>query len=158
MRALLLAALEEDRGAERISAELARRCSLYKGRRLLDELRKHGLDVEKDSEIFSKSWTKLEWRLDHDGRSVDGGRLPTITSQLLVLHVVVDGSTTPPTVEEVHISPEIALKLRSVGGDRPFEFHAKDGKVLRAKIVGMGVSLVVGTAARRAFEKCVLNK
>ena len=48
--------------------------------------------------------------------------------------------------------------LRSVGGDRPFEFHAKDGKVLRAKIVGMGVSLVVGTAARRAFEKCVLNK
>ena len=75
-----------------------------------------------------------------------------------LLHVVVDGSTTPPTVEEVHISPEIALKLRSVGGDRPFEFHAKDGKVLRAKIVGMGVSLVVGTAARRAFEKCVLNK
>ena len=36
--------------------------------------------------------------------------------------------------------------------------NAKDGKVLRAKIVGMGVSLVVGTAARRAFEKCVLNK
>ena len=147
-----------DSGMREFSAELARRCSLYKGRRLLDELRKHGLDVEKDSEIFSKSWTKLEWRLDHDGRSVDGDRLPTITGQGLVLHVFVDGSTTPPTVEEVPISPEIALELRSLGCDFRFEFHPTDGKVLRAKIVGMGVSLVVAAAARVAFEKCVLDK
>ena len=138
--------------------QLARLCSLYKRRTLLGELRKHGLDVGKDTEIFSKSWTKVEWRLDHDGRSLDCDRLPTITGQGLVLHVVVDASTTPPTVEEVPISPEIALKLRSLGGDRSFEFHSEDGQVVRAKIVGMGVSLVVAAAARRAFERCVLDK
>ncbi len=76
----------------------------------------------------------------------------------IVLHVVVDASTTPPTVEEVSISPEIALKLRSLGGDRSFEFHPEDGQVVRAKIVGMGVSLVGAAAARRAFERCVLDK
>ena len=75
-----------------------------------------------------------------------------------MLHVVVDGSTTPPTVEEVPISPEIALELRSLGCDFRFEFHPTDGKVLRAKIVGLGVSLVVAAAARVAFEKCVLDK
>ena len=147
-----------DRGMKEFDRELARGCSAYRRRSLVDELRKHGLDVTRDSEIFSKSWTKVEWRLDHDGRSLDCDRLPTITGQGLVLHVVVDASTTPPTVEEVPISPEIALKLRSLGGDRSFEFHSEDGQVVRAKIVGMGVSLVVAAAARRAFERCVLDK
>ena len=89
-----------DENMTEFNDQLARLCSRYKRRTLLGEL-KHGLDVGKDG--FSKSWTKVEWRLDHDGRSVDRGRLPTITSQLLVLHV--DGSTTPPTVEEVHYQP-----------------------------------------------------
>ena len=155
-RAYLCQRYDED--MTEFNDQLARLCSLYKRRTLLGELRKHGLDVKRDSEIFSKSWTKVEWRLDHDGRSLDCDRLPTITGQGLVLHVVVDASTTPPTVEEVPISPEIALKLRSLGGDRSFEFHSEDLKVVRAKIVGMGVSLVVAAAARRAFERCVLDK
>ena len=155
-RAYLCQRYDED--MTEFNDQLARLCSRYKRRTLLGELRKHGLDVGKDTEIFSKSWTKVEWRLDHDGRSLDCDRLPTITGQGLVLHVVVDASTTPPTVEEVPISPEIALKLRSLGGDRSFEFHSEDLKVVRAKIVGMGVSLVVAAAARRAFERCVLDK
>ena len=118
-----------DHGMKEFDRELARGCSAYRRRSLVDELRKHGLDVKRDSEIFSKSWTKVEWRLDHDGRSLDCDRLPTITGQGLVLHVVVDASTTPPTVEEVPISPEIALKLRSLGGDRSFEFHSEDLKL-----------------------------
>ena len=44
-----------------------------------------------------------------------------------------------------------------LGCDFRFEFHPTDGKVLRTKVVGMGVSLVVAAAAQ-AFEKCVLDK
>ncbi len=48
--------------------------------------------------------------------------------------------------------------VRDFASDRPAAARAPtDGKVLRAKIVGMGVSLVVAAAARRAFEKCVFK-
>ena len=63
---------------------------------------------------------------------------------------------------------EMPLPVVPKAGDRarapvpglrlPLQFHPTDGKVLRAKIVGMGVSLVVAAAARVAFEKCVLDK
>ena len=48
--------------------------------------------------------------------------------------------------------------MRDFASDRPAAARAPtDGKVLRAKIVGMGVSLVVAAAARWAFEKCVFK-
>ena len=52
-----------------------------------------------------------------------------------------------------------SIVMRDFASDRPAAARAPtDGKVLRAKIFGMGVSLVVAAAARRAFEKCVLDK
>ena len=58
-------------------------------------------------------------------------------------------------IKEVKLSPEALLHLRSAGGDHKFFFAASDGITIRRLIVAMGVSLVVGSAARAAFERFI---
>ena len=60
-----------------------------------------------------------------------------------------------PCGRQVVIPPEVLHWIRTQGGDFPFEFSPTDDDKLRCKILGMGVSTIVGAALRRALERWI---
>ena len=62
------------------------------------------------------------------------------------------GAAPTPLVEE-RLEPEAVLHLRSAGADYEYVFPDSELKGTKNDILGMGVSLVIGSAVRAAFER-----
>ena len=83
-------------------------------------------------------------------------RIPKAPVHAAYIHVpVADPNSKLPPVEEILLDPKETLHLRSRGRDFPFELVASDTLETKDLIVAMGVSLVIGAAAQRSFDRCV---
>jgi len=105
-----------------------------------------GMEVPPGSKLFG-SWTKKAYRQTHKGRDPWSRCAPTITKQGLWLVL--------PSGREIKITVEVLHYLRTAGGDWEFLFAPEDKPTLRRLILAMGVSTVVGSAARRSVERSV---
>lgn len=147
-----------DKDATVFREELATRVDKFDGSVCVGyALTELGYDVKDPNwKLFSKSWTKIQMRLFEAGCDPWNCRAPTITTMGLTL--TYDGlfEETPnefTIAAEKTLTPADLLFIRSAGGDYPFTFDPMDNNRTKAMIVGMGVSLVVASAARAAFER-----
>ena len=60
-----------------------------------------------------------------------------------------------PSGREVRVPVKILRWIRTRGGDVDFKFSPGDGVTLQRLILAMGVSTVVGSAARRALDRWI---
>ena len=90
---------------------------------------------------------RLDRRLAKKGRDPFLARVTTICTGGQYVHKLVDPTTDPPTVVEERLEPEAVLHLRSAGADYEYVFPDSELKGTKNDILGMGVSLVIGSAA-----------
>ena len=106
-----------------------------------------GLKIPRGTRMFG-AWTKEEYRRDPTkGTDPWEKRTPTICSGGIWLVF--------PNGREAWVSVEILRWIRTRGGDVDFKFSPGDGETLRRLILAMGVSTVVGSAARRALDRWI---
>ena len=112
-----------------------------------DAFKKCGLKIPRGTRMFG-AWTKKEYRRDPSkGTDPWEKRTPTICSGGIWLVF--------PNGREAWVSVEILRWIRTRGGDVDFKFSPGDGETLRRLILAMGVSTVIGSAARRALERWI---
>ena len=145
-----------DRGAAAFLNEFKKLKRRHRGGSVADALREMGRDVPPGTEMFTGCRTTIADRLAGKGRDPTVDNVYTITRKGIYIHVpVADPNSKLPPVEEILLDPKETLHLRSRGRDFPFELVASDTLETKDLIVAMGVSLVVGAAAQRSFDRCV---
>ena len=151
-----------DRGGCYFREELRKRERAYKRKHsemsAAERLEKFGVKVPARSKLFTGSWTKEATRRGTaedlpaaKSRDPWKERVPTITRKGLVLQ-------RPGQKREVTLSAEALLDLRAAGGDHGYSFAPSDKDGVKGRIVAMGVSLVVASAMRAAFERHVRGR
>jgi hypothetical protein len=108
---------------------------------------KFGLKIPRGTRMFG-AWSKEEYRRDPTkGTDPWEKRAPTICRGGIWLVF--------PNGREVRVPVKILRWIRTRGGDVDFKFSPGDGETLRRLILAMGVSTVVGSAARRALDRWI---
>ena len=133
--------------------ELRARVDAYGSKSVAEALEEVDVALPPGSEILSGCHSSKERRLAKKGRDPFLARVTTICTGGQYVHKLVDPTTDPPTVVEERLEPEAVLHLRSAGADYEYVFPDSELKGTKNDILGMGVSLVIGSAVRAAFER-----
>ena len=133
--------------------ELRARVDAYGPKSVAEALEEVDVALPPGSEILSGCHSSKERRLAKKGRDPFLARVTTICTGGQYVHKLVDPTTDPPTVVEERLEPEAVLHLRSAGADYEYVFPDSELKGTKNDILGMGVSLVIGSAVRAAFER-----
>ena len=139
--------------AELFMEELRARVDTYGPKSVAEALEEVDVTLPPGSEILSGCHSSNERRLAKKGRDPFLARVTTICTGGQYVHKLVDPTTDPPTVVEERLEPEAVLHLRSAGADYEYVFPDSELKGTKNDILGMGVSLVIGSAVRAAFER-----
>ena len=139
--------------AELFMEELRARVDAYGPKSVAEALEEVDVALPPGSEILSGCHSSKERRLAKKGRDPFLARVTTICTGGQYVHKLVDPTTDPPTVVEERLEPEAVLHLRSAGADYEYVFPDSELKGTKNDILGMGVSLVIGSAVRAAFER-----
>ena len=110
-----------------------------------DAFELHGITVPERAKMFGTLSSRQSRKTDK-GMDPRVKPCPTICCKEEAIVLVL------PCGREIVIPSEVLHWIRTQGGDFPFEFSPTDDDKLRHRILGMGVSTIVGAALRRALE------
>ena len=113
-----------------------------------DAFELHGITVPERAKMFGTLSSRQSRKTDK-GMDPWVKPCPTICCKEEAIVLVL------PCGREIVIPPEVLHWIRTQGGDFPFEFSPTDDDKLRHRILGMGVSTIVGAALRRALERWI---
>ena len=113
-----------------------------------DAFELHGITVPERAKMFGTLSSRQSRKTDK-GMDPWVKPCPTICCKEEAIVLVL------PCGREIVIPSEVLHWIRTQGGDFPFEFSPTDDDKLRHRILGMGVSTIVGAALRRALERWI---
>ena len=132
--------------------EVRNRIDAYGRKSVAEALEDIGVAVPPFTRVAQGCWTKKELRDQKKGRDPRRERVTTICKNNLVMQYYKSAKATRPFREE-RLEPEAVLHLRSPGGDYKYVFPKFELITRKRAILGMGVSLIIGSAVRAAFER-----
>ena len=132
--------------------EMRNRIDAYGRKSVAEALEDIGVAVPPFTRVAQGCWTKKERRDEKKGRDPRRERVTTICKNNLVMQYYKSAKATRPFREE-RLEPEAVLHLRSPGGDYKYVFPKFELITRKRAILGMGVSLIIGSAVRAAFER-----
>ena len=132
--------------------EMRNRIDAYGRKSVAEALEDIGVAVPPFTRVAQGCWTKKERRDEKKGRDPRRERVTTICKNNLVMQYYKSAKATRPFREE-RLEPEAVLHLRSPGGDYKYVFPKFELTTRKRAILGMGVSLIIGSAVRAAFER-----